>query len=228
MSHKILIVEDEAALVQTLGDRLRAEGYTVESASDGEQGLDKASRTPYDLILLDIMLPKKNGTDVCRDLRQIGVGTPVLMLTAKGQTLDKVLGLKIGADDYLTKPFEMMELLARVEALLRRATAPAPGNSAFYRFGSISVDVRRTQVLREEKPVPLSAREFQLLKYFIEHSGTTLTREQLLKDVWGYNATTFTRTVDVHIVGLRQKLEVDPKRPALIRTIPGLGYQFVG
>jgi len=228
MSHKILIVEDEAALVQIVGDRLRAEGYVVESAIDGVQGLDKASRTPYDLILLDLMLPRKSGTDVCRDLRQIGVTTPVLMLTAKSQTLDKVLGLKIGADDYLTKPFEMMELLARVEALLRRATTPVSANAAFYKFGSISVDLRRTRVLREDAPVTLSAREFQLLKYFIEHTGTTLTREQLLKDVWGYKATTFTRTVDVHVVGLRQKLEADPKRPSLIRTIPGLGYQFVG
>ncbi len=228
MSQKILIVEDEAALVKILGDRLRAEGYEVESAADGQQGLDKASRTPYDLVLLDLMLPRKSGTDVCRDLRQLGITTPVLMLTAKGQTLDKVLGLKIGADDYLTKPFEMMELLARVEALLRRAAAPVSGSAVFYKFGPISVDLRRTQVLRDDVLVALSAREFQLLKYFIEHTGTTLTREQLLKDVWGYSATTFTRTVDVHVVGLRQKLEADPKRPSLIRTIPGLGYQFVG
>jgi two-component system alkaline phosphatase synthesis response regulator PhoP len=151
---------------------------------------------------------------------------PILMLTARGQLVDKVLGLKIGADDYLVKPFEMMELTARIEALLRRAPAFAEQEDTVQQFGEVTIDVRGTSVSRSGKAVPLSAREFQLLRYLLEHRGTTLSRNIILKDVWGYNTGTFTRTVDVHIFSLRQKLENDPRNPALILTVPGLGYKF--
>ncbi len=224
MGGKILVVEDEEVIRMTLGDRLKSEGYTVEFAVDGEEGFQKASRNAYDLVLLDIMLPRKNGFDVCRDIRMAGVVVPILMLTARGQTIDKVLGLKIGADDYLTKPFEAMELLARIEALLRRANVPAA--AGVHKFGSLQVDLRGTAVSRDGKVVPLSAREFQLLRYLVEHRGTTLSRDVLLKEVWAYSTEAFTRTVDVHVASLRQKLEEDPKKPSLIVTVPGLGYKF--
>lgn len=228
MNEKILLVEDEPGLRITLSDRLHSEGYLVETAADGEEGLERAIGEPFDLFILDIMLPRKSGLDICRDLRQRGYTTPVLMLTARGQTVDKVLGLKLGADDYLTKPFDMPELLARIEALLRRAQqAPTPPGSV-QRFGSIQVDFRGTEVLRDGKQVPLSAKEFQLLRYFIEHRGETLSRETLLSDVWGYDETMSTRTVDVHVAWLRQKLESDPKQPRLILTVHGLGYKFAG
>jgi len=224
MGGKILVVEDEEVIRMTLGDRLESEGFTVEFAVDGEEGLQKATRNAYDLVLLDIMLPRKNGFDVCRDIRMAGVVVPILMLTARGQTIDKVLGLKIGADDYLTKPFEAMELLARIEALLRRANVPAA--AGVHKFGSLQVDLRGTAVSRDGKVVPLSAREFQLLRYLVEHRGTTLSRDVLLKEVWAYSTEAFTRTVDVHVASLRQKLEEDPKKPSLIVTVPGLGYKF--
>jgi two-component system alkaline phosphatase synthesis response regulator PhoP len=226
MNANILLVEDEEALRMTLGDRLLSEGYAVDYASDGEEGYDKATRLPFDLILLDVMLPRKNGFDVCRDIRQAGLITPILMLTARGQTIDKVLGLKIGADDYVTKPFDMMELTARIEALLRRAPTKAPEAQDVYQIGAVRIDLRGTSVSRDGKAVRLSAREFQLLRYLVEHSGATLSRDQILKDVWGYSAETFTRTVDVHVASLRQKLERDPKQPELILTVQGLGYKL--
>src|SRR5262245_5250928 len=228
MSKRILLVEDEPGLVLTMTDRLMNEGYTVESARDGDTGLERATNENFDLILLDVMLPRKNGFDVCRDLRQRGIQTPVIMLTARGQVVDKVVGLKLGADDYVTKPFEMMELLARVEAMLRRAPAAAPASSEVYQFGAVRVDFRKAEVWLEEKPVELSAREFQLLRYFIEHRGNTISRDELLNEVWGYNAMPSTRTVDVHIAWLRQKLEANPRHPQYILTIHGLGYKFVG
>ena len=227
MSKRILLVEDEPGLVLTMTDRLANEGYTVESARDGESGLERATNESFDLILLDVMLPRKNGFDVCRDLRQRSVQTPVIMLTARGQVVDKVVGLKLGADDYVTKPFEMMELLARVEAMLRRAPA-APVSSEAYQFGAVRVDFRKAEVWLEEKAVELSAREFQLLRYFIEHRGNTISRDELLNEVWGYNAMPSTRTVDVHIAWLRQKLEANPRHPQYILTVHGLGYKFVG
>jgi two-component system alkaline phosphatase synthesis response regulator PhoP len=228
MNRRILLVEDEPGLVVTLTDRLRNEGYAVETASDGETGLHRAMSESFDLIILDVMLPKKNGFDLCRDLRQRGISSPILMLTARGQVVDKVVGLKLGADDYVTKPFEMMELLARIETLLRRIpTAVAPTADA-YQFGPIRVDFRRAEVSREGQPVELSAREFQLLRYFIEHRGDVLSREALLNDVWGYHAVPSTRTVDVHVAWLRQKLEANPRHPQFILTVHGLGYKFVG
>jgi two-component system alkaline phosphatase synthesis response regulator PhoP len=228
MNEKILLVEDEPGLVATLGDRLRSEGYKVETAQDGEDGLARATSDPFDLIILDLMLPRKSGLNVCRDLRQQGFATPILMLTARGQTADKVVGLKIGGDDYLTKPFDMLELLARIEALLRRAPSATATSAPIHQFGSLRVDFRRAEVLRDGKPVALSARELQLLRYFAEHRGEVLPRKELLKEVWGYSAALFTRTVDVHVASLRRKLEADPKHPQLIRTLPGLGYKFVG
>ncbi|MFN0086230.1 MAG: response regulator transcription factor [Blastocatellia bacterium] len=228
MSKRILLVEDEPGLVLTLSDRLASEGYLVESARDGEAGLERASTAGFDIILLDVMLPRKNGYDVCRDLRQRGVNTPVLMLTARGQLVDKVVGLKLGADDYLTKPFEMMELLARIEALLRRAPAAESPSADTYQFDAVRIDFRRAEVSRGEEKIELSAKEFQLLRYFIEHREATLSRDELLNEVWGYDAMPTTRTVDVHVAWLRQKLEPHPKHPQYILTIHGMGYKFVG
>ena len=228
MQYKILLIEDEPGLCLTLSDRLQKEGYSVEVASDGETGFQQAGNESYDLILLDLMLPKKSGYDVCRDLRQAGLIIPILMLTARHQTVDKVLGLKIGADDYLTKPFEMLELLARIEALLRRATRSFTSSPVVYQFGRVRVDFRRTEVLRDGGALSLSAKEFQLLRYFIDHRGETLSREKLLQEVWGYSAVPYTRTVDVHVAWLRQKLEDDPKQPQWILTVHGLGYKFSG
>ena len=224
MNENILLVEDEEALRMTLSDRLRSEGYVVDFAVDGEEGLNKATGLPFDLIILDVMLPHRNGFDVCRDIRTAGLATPILLLTARDQTIDKVLGLKLGADDYVTKPFDTLELMARVEALLRRV--PGRASQTVVQLGPIRMDVRGTEVTRYGKPVPLSAREFQLLRHFMENPGATLSRGELLREVWGYEDGTFTRTVDVHIASLRQKLEKDPKRPELILTVPGMGYKF--
>src|SRR5215213_8015937 len=224
---KILLVEDEEGLILTLTDRLVSEGFEVTSARDGMEGFNTASSSNFDLIILDLMLPKMNGFDICRDLRRKGVTTPILMLTAKGETIDKVLGLKLGADDYLTKPFEVMELLARIEALLRRASPNSNGYSAGgFRFGDISIDFRRAEVKRGNAPLELSAMEFKLLQYLVENRGTVHTRDHLLDAVWGYDAMPTTRTVDVHIAWLRQKLEENPKHPQYIQTVHGLGYKF--
>ncbi len=227
---RILLIEDEPGLVLTLSDRLRGDGYEVEVAGDGDAGLARATAEHFDLIILDVMLPRRNGFDVCRDLRQQRAETPVMMLTARDQVVDKVVGLKLGADDYLTKPFEMLELLARVEALLRRSAVRAVGSEApvSYQFGAVSVDLQAAQVQREEQPVELSTLEFRLLRYFIEHRGETLSRETLLNEVWGYHAQVSTRTVDVHVAWLRQKLEAQPRHPQYILTVHGVGYKFVG
>jgi two-component system alkaline phosphatase synthesis response regulator PhoP len=226
---KVLLVEDEPGLILTLTDRLESEGFAVETAADGEIGERQAISGDFDLIILDVMLPKKNGLDVCRDLRRQNVSTPILMLTARGETIDKVLGLKLGADDYLTKPFEVLELLARIEALLRRSPQKNQNNQPeTYNFGSISIDFRRAEVRKDGLPVELSALEFKLLQHLIEHRGKMLSRDELLDEVWGYDATPTTRTVDVHIAWLRQKLEPNPRRPQYIITVHGLGYKFTG
>ena len=226
MPASVLFVEDEEALRMTVGDRLRADGYLVEYAADGDEGFDKATRLPFDLILLDLMLPRRSGLTLCRDVRRAGVATPILMLTARGQTEDKVTGLKAGADDYVTKPFNTLELMARIEALLRRAPARLAPRSGVYEFGAIRFDRRGTEVTRHGIPVGLSAQELRLLEYFIDHAGATLSRDELLTEVWGYSAAVFTRTVDVHVASLRQKLEEDPKHPAFIQTVQRLGYKF--
>jgi two-component system, OmpR family, alkaline phosphatase synthesis response regulator PhoP len=224
---RVLLVEDEPGLVLTLTDRLRSEGYEVASAADGPSGLTRAVQEAWDVVLLDVMLPGLSGFDVCRELRQKGVRTPVIMLTARGQIVDKVVGLKLGADDYLTKPFDMLELLARIEVQLRRASAVAAG-APQYRFGDVVVDVRKAEVTRAGAVVELSAREFLLLKCFLEHRDETLTRDRLLNEVWGYHAMPSTRTVDVHVAWLRQKVEPNPRHPQYIQTVHGLGYRFVG
>jgi two-component system, OmpR family, alkaline phosphatase synthesis response regulator PhoP len=222
---KLLLVEDEPGLVMTLTDRLLAEGYQVESVGEAGAALARASGGGFDAILLDVMLPGGNGFDVCRTLRQRGVQTPILMLTARGQVVDRVVGLKLGADDYLVKPFEMVELLARIEALLRRAPAAASADGC--RYGDIAIDFRRAEVTKAGQRVELSAREFKLLRYFVEHAGAALSRDELLNEVWGYNSMPSTRTVDVHVAWLRQKLETNPRHPVHLLTVHGLGYKFV-
>jgi two-component system alkaline phosphatase synthesis response regulator PhoP len=208
----------------TLSDRLHSEGYMVDSAADGDEGVRKATSLPFDLIILDIMLPHRSGLDVCNDVRLAGVATPILLLTARDQIADKVAGLKLGADDYVTKPFDTLELMARIAALLRR-THPQPTYRVL-EAGSLRMDVRATQVTRDGNEVELSAREFYLLRHLMEHPGETLSRDELLQEVWGYEEGIFTRTVDVHIASLRQKLERDPKHPELILTVVGHGYKF--
>lgn len=228
MSRRILIVEDELGLVMTLSDRLTSEGYTVQTAADGEIGLTRATTESFDLIILDVMLPHRSGFDLCRDLRQRGVRTPIIMLTARGETADKVVGLKLGADDYVTKPFEMVELLARVEAQLRRGSAGINSSHEGYEFGDIRIDFRSAEAFRGDDVVELSAKEFKLLRYLIEHRGVVLSRDQLLNEVWGYDAAVTTRTIDVHVAWLRQKLESNPRHPQFIQTIHGMGYKFSG
>ena len=228
MKRRLLIVEDEPGLALTLSDRLTSEGYAVETASDGEIALHRATGEGFDLIVLDVMLPGRDGFDVCRELRRRAIDSPILILTARGQVVDKVVGLKLGADDYLVKPFEMIELLARVEAVLRRAPASPPAAIDSYQYDGIRVDFRSAEVTRAGEAIELSAREFRLLRHLIEHRGVTLSREELLKTVWGYEATPLTRTVDVHIAWLRHKLETNPRHPQWILTVHGMGYKFVG
>ncbi|MBL8206544.1 MAG: response regulator transcription factor [Blastocatellia bacterium] len=228
MSKRILLVEDEPGLVLTLTDCLANEEYLVETAQDGETGLRRAKEETFDLLILDVMLPRKNGFDVLRDLRQHGIKTPAIMLTARGQIIDKILGLKLGADDYLTKPFDMGELLARIEAILRRAPNDQQVTAEVYTFGDVRVDSRRAEVTRSGQPIELAAREYHLLRYLIEHREATISRDELLNEVWGYDAMPTTRTVDVHVGLLRQKLEPNPRHPQFILTVHGLGYKFVG
>jgi two-component system alkaline phosphatase synthesis response regulator PhoP len=227
---RILVVEDERGLVITLRDRLTREGYGVEVAGTPEAALELVGRN-FDLVLLDVMLPGGSGVDVCSQMRTRGLTTPVIMLTARSAMVDKIIGLKMGADDYLTKPFEMAELLARIEVQLRRRAAEAstpPAPAGVVRFGDVEVDLRGAEVRREGQAVVLSAKEFQLLRYFLEHRGATLGREELLDAVWRYDSMPNTRTVDVHVAALRKKLEVNVRAPVHIITVHGLGYKFVG
>ena len=226
MRRRILIVEDEPTLVMALRDRLESEGYSVDHAGTGETALEKAAADSFDLIMLDVMLPGTDGFNVCRELRQQRLDVPILMLTARSLVIDKVVGLKLGADDYVTKPFDFAELLVRIEALLRRSRVEAPPPKGSFRFGSIQVNIRQAEVIRGGELIALSAREFKLLRYFIEHRGATLSREELLKHVWEYDSITCTRTVDIHVAWLRQKLEDNPKYPRWIQTVRGLGYKF--
>jgi len=222
---RILLVDDEAGLRKTLSDRLRAEGYAVETAADGRAGAAMALSGEFDLIILDLNLPLKDGIEVCRELRAEGVEAGVLMLTARDATSDKVIGLKSGADDYMTKPFERTELLARIEALLRRGRASHPELSE-YVFGDVIVRPVSGMVLRGGRPVRLSAQELKLLVYLVRHPGVLFSRDQLLDAVWDYQSTPETRTVDVHVSWLRQKLEPDPHSPRYIVTVFGIGYRF--
>lgn len=226
MNSRILLVEDEPGLVLTLSDLLESEGYEVDTATDGPKGLAKGLDNRYDLIILDVMLPGKNGFDVCRDLRQNGRDTAILMLTAKTQVMDKVVGLKLGADDYLTKPFDPSELLARVEALLRRVSKENLISVTRFEFANVSVNFEKAEVLKDGHPVSLAGKELQLLRYLVDHRGKVISREELLKNVWEYQSDTSTRTVDVHVAWLRQKLEEQPQFPRHILTVRGSGYRF--
>ncbi len=221
---RILLVDDEPGLRRTLSDRLRKEGYAVNSAVNGAIALDLARKSHYDIIILDLNLPAKDGLQVCQELRREGQNVAVLMLTARDSMADKITGLKSGADDYMTKPFESAELLARLEALLRRIRGDAGGEELA--FGDVVVKPRAGQVLRGGRPVRLSAQEFKLLVHLVRHPGLVLSRDELLDAVWGYQATPETRTVDVHVSWLRQKLEPDPHSPRYIVTVYGLGYRF--
>ena len=224
---KVLIIEDEPDMVLGLKDNFEYEGYDVVVARDGREGLSRAVSERPDVILLDIMLPKMSGLDVCRELRNQGMDTPVIMLTARGQEIDKVIGLEMGADDYVTKPFSIKELLARVRAQLRRATRQV-AEVETYTFGDVALNFKRYEATRGGAGLDLSPREFELLKYFIQHRGETITRDQLLDDVWGYDNYPFTRTVDNHIAKLRQKVEAVPADPKYIITVHRVGYKFLG
>ena len=225
---RLLLVEDEHGLQLALSDRLSSEGYSVETAGDGNTAITRATGEPFDIIVLDVMLPGCDGFEVARTVRQRGILTPILMLTARSQVVDRVVGLKLGADDYLTKPFEAIELLARLEALLRRAPPSSGVSLERYQFGDVTVDVRKAEVTQNGRPLDLAAKEFQLLRYLIEHRGATISRDELLHEVWGYQATPSTRTVDVHVAWLRQKLEPNPRVPQYILTVHGFGYKFAG
>jgi two-component system alkaline phosphatase synthesis response regulator PhoP len=225
MTLPILLIEDEPGLVMTISDLLMAEGYQVESASDGESGLSRASREKFALIILDVMLPKKTGFEVCRQLRQSGIDTAVLMLTAKTQVIDRVVGLKLGADDYLTKPFEPAELVARVEALLRRVNKENRVDLRSYQFGDVEIDFERAEVRKGGEPLALAAKELQLLRYLIHHRDRVVPREEILQQVWDYDREVSSRTIDVHIAWLRQKLD-NPQNPKYLQTVRGKGYRF--
>jgi len=223
---RILSVEDETNLRRTLSDLLKSDGYTVESSGDGLEAQNLALSQAYDLIILDVMLPSRNGFDICRHLRKSGVNTPILMLTARSELNNKVQGLKSGGDDYLTKPFETPELQARVEALLRRAAAGPRAEIKNYDFDGIHVDFTTARVTKNGKAITLGERECRLLRYLVERKGIVLSRDELLQEVWGYKSVPLTRTVDVHIAWLRQKIEDDPKNPQYIVTVHGQGYRF--
>jgi DNA-binding response OmpR family regulator len=223
---RILFVEDETAFAVAMIDRLESEGYRVEWTQTGAAAYDMARHQSFDLMVLDVMLPEKNGFDICRDLRGEGVHTPVLMLTARGEVVDRVLGLKLGADDYVQKNCDPMELMARIEALLRRSASvvAAPDRAE---FGTVRVDFRKHEVTRDGKPVTLSPVEFRLLEYLIQRRGDVVTREELLMNVWSLQADTLSRTVDVHIAGLRRKIEANSRYPRFLLTVKGSGYKLV-
>jgi two-component system alkaline phosphatase synthesis response regulator PhoP len=223
----ILIVEDEPNMVAGLRDNFEFEGYRVIAARDGVDGLERALAEAPDLVVLDVMMPRMSGLDVCKQLKNKRPSLPIIMLTARGQEVDKVVGLELGADDYVTKPFSIRELLARVKAVLRRTQA-LPKQQERYYFGDVEVDLRTCRVLRAGKAVELSSTEFELLRYFLTHPAQNVSRERLLQDIWGYERFPTTRTVDTHLVHLRQKLEPNPEQPRFFLTVHGIGYKFVG
>jgi DNA-binding response OmpR family regulator len=224
---KILIVEDEPNMVAGLRDNFEFEGYQVISAPDGVAGLERALSEAPDLVILDVMMPRMSGLDVCKQLKTKKPAIPIIMLTARGQEVDKVVGLELGADDYITKPFSIRELLARVKAVLRRAGI-TPRATEKYSFGDVEVNLRSCRVSKRGKEMDFSSKEFELLKFFLHHPGETLSRDRLLEEVWGYAHFPTTRTVDAHIVRLRQKVEPKPDEPRFILTVHGTGYKFVG
>ncbi|HOT96568.1 MAG TPA: response regulator transcription factor [bacterium] len=223
---KILIIEDEPEMARGLRDNFEFDGHTVAVAADGEEGLKRALEPGIDLIILDVMLPKKSGLDVCRELRAARHTTPVIMLTARGQEIDKVLGLELGADDYITKPFSVRELLARVKAVLRRTGGQ--GESAPVQMGRLTLDFASYHAEDATGEVELTHKEFEILKYLHQHKGETISREQLLTEVWGYEASPTSRTVDNHMLLLRKKLEEDAEHPRHILTVHRVGYKYIG
>jgi len=228
MTFKILIIEDEEDIVRGLEINLSREGYRVLKAATGDAGLQLAIKENPNLIILDLMLPGMNGLDVCRELRQKGFEAPIIMLTAKSEEIDRVVGLEIGADDYLTKPFSLRELLARIRVQLRRQPPRSSGQLSYYRFSDIEIDFEKHCATRSGRALELTAKEFEVLRLLIRRRGEVVTRERMLNDVWGYEAYPTTRTVDNHILKLRQKLEEDPANPKYILSIYGEGYKFVG
>ena len=224
---KVLIVEDDQAMAVALRDGFTYEGYSVQVARDGQHGLRLASEKGLDLVILDVMLPRMSGLDVCRQLRSTGNTTPIIMLTARGQEIDKVLGLKTGADDYVTKPFSFLELMARVEAVLRRASKPSAEVEGV-EFGDVGLNFKTLEAKKGGHSLELSPREFKIMRYFVEHRGEVVSRDQLLDHVWGYDGLPLTRTVDMHIAKLRQKIEDTPGDPRYIVTVHRVGYKFTG
>jgi len=222
----MLIIEDDPAILRGLKESFEQENYRVLTVQDGLKGFEMAKRENIDIIILDLMLPGMNGQDVCRDLRSAGVSTPILMLTSKKHEMDKVLGLELGADDYVTKPFSLRELHARVKALLRRKT-DLPKDIDDYSFGTVHIDFKRREAWKDKKPVKLSLREYEVLKFLIRHAGEVVTRHQLLDEVWGYDVFPTTRTVDNYILSLRKKLENNPAEPKHILTMHTAGYKFI-
>lgn len=224
---KILLVEDEPKMQQVIKDNLELEGYAVAIAGDGKDGLRKLLENSYSLVLLDVMLPEMSGFDVCRKAREKGVSTPVIFLTAKGEEIDKVLGLELGADDYITKPFGVRELLARTKAVLRRVEGPVTGPADTMTLGSVEIDFKTYTASRDGTVLPMTPKEFELLKFLWQHRNQVVSRDQVLTNVWGYDETISTRTIDNFILRLRQKIEENPAKPKRIITIHGLGYKLI-
>lgn len=221
--HRILVVEDETGIAMVLEDDLRAEGFAVEVVADGQAAIERATTSTFDLILLDVMLPRKDGFAVCRELRALGIGTPIILLTARTLDTDKILGLDIGADDYVTKPYNPGELRARLKAVLRRTAAPAPER---FTFGSIVVDFARREVLRDGAVVPMTPLEFRLLAVFVKHCGRALSRQRLIDEAWGRDVFVSDRVVDNQVTNLRKKVEHDASQPTHIQSVRGFGYRF--
>ncbi|MGI9542917.1 MAG: response regulator transcription factor [Cyclobacteriaceae bacterium] len=224
---RILIVEDEPNMRTGLQDNLSFEGYEVELAEDGASGLDKIVQCSYDLILLDVMLPQLSGYDICKRMREKGIPTPVIILTAKGEEIDKVLGLELGADDYITKPFSLRELLARIKAILRRTGREAANNQQEISIGKLDLNFATFSATREGQTMKLSHREFEVLQHLWDHKNETVSRYQLLEHIWGYQEKPTTRTVDNFILKLRQKIEENPDKPKTILTVHGIGYKLI-
>lgn len=228
MNEKILIIEDEEDLVKGLKLNLADEGYDLDWAFDGKEGLRKALDETPDLIILDLMLPEMDGLEVCRELRQKNIVVPIIMLTAKGEEIDKVVGLEIGADDYITKPFSIRELIARIKAQLRRANREEKALPQIYSFGDVEIDFAHFKVRRKGQEFELTSLELDIMKYFIAHRGEVVSRNDLLDKIWGYDSYPTTRTIDNHILKLRKKIEEDPAHPQYIRSVYAEGYRFLG
>lgn len=226
---KILIVEDELNMVTGLKDNLEFEGFSVDTATEGGSGLQKILHGQYDLILLDVMLPELSGFDICKAARKEGINTPIILLTAKGEEIDKVLGLELGADDYITKPFSLRELLARIKAVLRRTPGgkEVNGESHLVSIGHIQVSFKNYQAMKGKQEIKMSHKEFEVLHYLFKNHGKTVHRDDLMSNVWGISYDITTRTVDNFIVKLRQKIEADPNNPKIIHTVHGVGYKMI-